>query len=53
MDDEKVVVEEMRRKVMERLSVKKKRKMEEVDSDKEEVGFFRRKFWRSLVEVME
>ena len=46
MDDEKAVAEEMRRKATERLSAKKKRKVEEA-------GPSRRKSQRSLVEIME
>ena len=53
LDDEKAVAEEMRRKATERLSAKKKRKVEEADSDKEEAGPSRRKSQRSLVEIME
>lgn len=53
VDDEKAVAEEMRRKATERLSVKKKRKVEEADSDKDEAGLSRRKSRRSLVEIME
>ena len=46
MDDEKAVAEEMRRKATERLSAKKKRKVEEA-------GPSRRKSQRTLVEIME
>ena len=53
MDDEKAVAEEMRRKATERLSAKKKRKVEEAYSDKDEAGPSRRKSQRSLVEIME
>ena len=53
VDDEKAVAEEMRGKATERLSAKKKRKVEEADSDKEEAGPSRRKSQRSLVEIME
>ena len=53
VDDEKAVAEEMRRKATERLSVKRKRKVEEADSDQEEAGPSRRKSHRSLVEIME
>ena len=51
--DEKAVAEEMRRKATERLSAKKKRKVEEADSDKDKAGPSRRKSQRSLVEIME
>lgn len=43
MDDEKVVAEEMRRNATEGLTVKKKRKVEEAESDKDETGPSRRK----------
>ncbi|PFX32200.1 hypothetical protein AWC38_SpisGene3013 [Stylophora pistillata] len=51
VDDEKAT-EEMRRKAMERLSVKKKRKVKEAESDKDEAGPSRRKSQRSLVKIM-
>lgn len=53
MNDEKAVAEEVRRKATERLSVKRKRKVKDADSGKDEPGPFRRKSQRSLVEIME
>lgn len=38
MDDEKAVAEEMRRNTTEGLTVKKKRKVEEGDSERDEAG---------------
>lgn len=53
MNDEKAVAEEVRRKATERLSVKRKRKVKDADSGKDEPGPFSRKSQRSLVEIME
>ena len=53
MDDEKAVAEEMRRKATEGLTVKRKRKAEEAESDKDDAGPSRGNAQRALVERAE